>query len=380
MTKNKIVIFLTVFFLIVLSLWADWKKDVIKYLFPMQLYSTLTTKLEPRFENIPEEDKGALALILAFSYCRLDNSKKMGYWFERYLRDFWAKDNDLTFLLNDLEKLTKEILKFRDAGSGLFLIYLIESPSKPETDIVKIKYFELTDPLKISATLPLSVSCNYELYDSAKRPLKRGRVNKEKNIIDFPINSDFLKGNSGNESFFELSLVMGEYPYQYRIHRRIVFVLDYQYPIDKIRFDPKTGGVEVIGEDIKFRYRQETKYYSKLAFDKDQFKKSVFPNLAAGVGLFLLNSLAVNKLYNSLGSSPDLKANLDGSRIAINLFSIGFGLKGLYNLFTKKVFYKKTASKTISIPEEIHAQDNKQINSIKDQIFVLISLKPLKML
>jgi hypothetical protein len=362
-------------------MWGNWKEDVIDFLGDDAIDpKNLIRKLEPEFESIPKEDKGALALILAYSYLLLEKNEKLSYWFERYDRDFFSSDDELDFLSYKRKKRRGKILKFRDAYKKRFPVvykmYMVESPSKSETEIglKTIKYFKLPYPPQIFVNMDISFSCDYEIYDPNKHLLEKGRLNKGKNIISFPINSDFLKGNINNESFFKLSL----YNDQYRNQKKVVFILDYKYP-GNVKFDPKTGKIELIGQDIRFTYTPEIKYHSKLDFDNDQFKKYVLPNIAAGVGLFLLNSLAVNKLYDSPDSSPGLRANLDGSRIVINVFSIGFGLKGLYNLLTKKVFYKKRVYKTIyKSQEERQTQYEKQINSIKEQIFVLIRLKPLK--
>jgi hypothetical protein len=189
---------------------SGWHEVVKSHLGTFLVYDKLIVELTARFKDIKEAEKGAVALILAYSHEQLKKKsiaaaipgffnksaalerKEVSDWLKRYFEEFKARDKNLDFLLPDREDLRENILTFR-------------YECKKEFPLVDIEFTTLDTKTftKIKLRLTSSVNCGYEIRGADSSLLNEGILKKGFNERIVQVKK---KPAGKGESFITLSL------------------------------------------------------------------------------------------------------------------------------------------------------------------------------
>ena len=186
MIKRRILIFLFSCVMLSSLLCADWQEIVKRHLGDFMVFDKLSAELAGRFEAVPAAEKGAAALILAYSFQQMQaeravvpalgdvysksagaESKQVSYWLERFFEEFAAQDRDLGFLLPDRQAVRDDILKFKAACEREFPLLGIEAQVQ-----------DLGVFFKLTLHIESSAACGYEIFGPGSALLLSGVLEK----------------------------------------------------------------------------------------------------------------------------------------------------------------------------------------------------------
>ena len=186
MTRKKIPVFPLLLVWLGSLLFSGWQEVVKSHLGAFFVYDKLVVELTARFKDIKNSEKGAAALILAYSHEQLkkkgiaspaipgffDKSaalerKEVSTWLKRYFEEYKGKDKNLNFLLPDRKVLRENILSFRKACKKEFPVVEIESTTINTKTFTKIK-------LRLTST----ANCGYEIRGMNASLLNEGILKK----------------------------------------------------------------------------------------------------------------------------------------------------------------------------------------------------------
>lgn len=186
MTRKKIPIFAVFLLWISPLLVSGWHEVVKSHLGTFLVYDKLIIELTAQFKKIDEAEKGAAALILAYSHEQLKKKsisspvvpgffdkfvalerKEVSAWLKRYFEEFKAEDKNLSFLLPDRKVLRDNILAFREECKKEFPLVDIEA------NTVHLKFF-----IKIKLRLTSTANCGYEIRGTDASLLNEGVLKK----------------------------------------------------------------------------------------------------------------------------------------------------------------------------------------------------------
>lgn len=294
---------------------ADWHEVVKRHLGTFLVYDRLVIELSARFEEIEKEEKGAAALILAYSFEQIkkksvvsplirnfyDKSaalarKEVSTWLKKYFEEFRGRDDGLLFLSPDREAVRNDILLFRNSARDEFP--LIEAAA----DILDLESF-----VKIKLRIDASAACGYEIYDKDSALLVEGILKKgiNKRIVQVK------KKAAGRKKTFIRLLVFNRYINE----QKIAFGFPGTPAAVAKKRPPKNSGWHM------------------------------FANLPAGASFFLLNTLLVDRQYGSDTVQPGRKAVLGGSGKVLEGLSFALIAKGLIDLCKRKGYCENGAFK-----------------------------------
>lgn len=226
-----------------------------------------------------------------------------------------------------------------------------------ENQFIKIKYFDRCGVwdekmCKLDIAVNSSIESEFILNDNRGNKISEGRLLVGKNTIIIPYGPGFVKKN---EHVYMLKLQKVDIPDNIMIELK----LSYEYPSHSV-FDYKTG---IINPKENSRFQKQIKKRSYYNFDKKKFLKSGLTNVLLGVAILLAKS-GRNNLKERV-DQQSIRTSIDSSGKFISTFGIGFTVYGLSSIFRA---FKKRELKGDTVDKKLR----KQIEELKDQVFVLI--------
>lgn len=397
MIRKKIVCILLCLGLMASLLSAvKWQKSVIGYLGDFKGYDNMRIYLKTNFKDIPRQEQGAAALLLAYAHfiCSKERNKKnagqslqdVSYWFERFLIEFQEKDDNLGFLKKDCHEDRTEILAFKDKWKkGLPVLYnvsIINDPREPVSlkDAFEMDYFSPGPNLylKVESSAP----CHYEVYDDGEEPLKVDRSQEKVFILPLPIGEQFVK--AGTVGFKSFALVLAG---KYRNRKRLEFSMTYKWPKEEFDFNPVTGHIKIKKDEKHILEVDKNGYATTHVFEKYKkrifslrakaFRNQVLPLLVTGSLSFAAKKLVLDNVDMGGDTSAAWKGHTDTSGKVFGTMSIGLSVNALYRMFSKKAFPFKYVKRKrrVMTKEEYNAKIDQRKDLYKSKVKVSVKVR-----
>ncbi len=311
----------------------DWQETVKRHLGTFMIFDRLVVELRAQFDSIEQKEKGAAALIMAYSYDQLNKqravtpppdfagyfsksqalkNRDVSHWLKRYVQEFGGKDNKLLFLSPDREDIRLNILRFATESKKFFPSILLEG-----------KISGLENFLKIKLRIRTSAACGFEIYGQGGRLLDEGVLKRGSNerIIQL-----LREGKDG-----KILYPVGKARFlRVVVFNRYVNEKKFTFTVPVVPGTPVESQLAP-GKELKLAGKEKRLEKERPAHYRLK-RKWALPNLATGFSLFLLNSLVINHSYNSDSVHPYTKADLDVTRKVLETISFGLIAKSLAHL------------------------------------------------